>query len=130
MLLVPTTLGLSRIEGIGLFAVEPIRKDTVIWRFNPTVDQKLTAAQIDSIAMPGQELIRKYTYRHRLTNLYILCADDMRFMNHSSQPNCLDVLYPVEPDITIALKDIAAGEEMTCDYAVIDQDLIDGKYSI
>lgn len=129
-MLVKTYLGQSGIEGVGLFAAEPIHKDTVIWRFNPIVDQKLTEEQIASIAQPGQELIRKYTYRHRITNLYILCADDMRFMNHSSQPNCLDILYPVEPDITIALKDIAAGEEMTCDYSVIDQDLIDGKYKI
>ena len=129
-MLVKTYLGTSKIEGVGLFAVEPIRKDTVIWRFNPTVDQKLTEAQIASIAQPGQESIRKYTYRHRITGLYILCADDMRFMNHSSQPNCLDILYADQPDITIALKDIAAGEEMTCDYSVIDQDLIDGKYQI
>ena len=129
-MLVKTYLGQSKIEGIGLFAAEPIRKDTVIWRFNPVVDQKLTAEQIDSIAQPGQELIRKYTYRHRITNLYILCADDMRFMNHSFQPNCLDILYADQPDITIALKDIAIGEEMTCDYSVIDQDLIDGKYQI
>jgi SET domain-containing protein len=130
MMLVKTYLGQSKIEGVGLFAAEPIRKDTVIWRFNPTVDLKLTEEQIASIAQPGQELIRKYTYRHRITNLYILCADDMRFMNHSSQPNCLDILYADQPDITIALKDLAVGEEMTCDYSVIDQDLIDGKYQI
>lgn len=129
-MLVKTYLGQSKIEGIGLFAAETVHKDTVIWRFDPTVDQKLTEEQIASIAEPGQELIRKYTYRHRITGFYILCADDMRFMNHSSQPNCLDILYADKPDITIALKDIAAGEEMTCDYSVIDQDLIDGKYQI
>lgn len=130
MMLVKTYLGTSAIEGIGLFAAEPIRKDTVIWRFNPVVDQKLTPEQIDSLPPVGRELIQKYSYRHRLTGIYILCADDMRFMNHSPQPNCLDILYPDQPDITIALKDIAAGEELTCDYSLIDQDLIDGKYSI
>jgi SET domain-containing protein len=130
MMLVKTYLGISEIQGIGLFAGEPIRKDTVIWRFEPLVDQKITVAQLESLPLPGRDTIEKYSYRHRLTNLYILCADDMRFMNHSSRPNCLDVLHVSEPDITVALKDIAMGEEMTCDYSVIDQDLIDGKYSI
>ena len=37
---------------------------------------------------------------------------------------CLDIVYPVEPDITITLKDIEAGEELTCDYSVVDQDMI------
>ena len=130
MMLVKTYLSLSKVDGIGLFASEPIRKDTVIWRFNPIIDLLLTDEQMDSLSEASQELIRKYSYRHRYSRLYLLCADDMRFMNHSSQPNCLDVLYPVEPDITIALKDIDAGEELTCDYAIVDQDLVDGKYQI
>ena len=37
-------------------------------------------------------------------------------MNHSDAPNCDDV-----DDLTIAVVDIAEGEEITCDYAKFDR---------
>ena len=39
-------------------------------------------------------------------------ADDARYMNHADAPNC-DVS---QPEATYALRDIAAGEELTCNY--------------
>lgn len=130
MLLVRTKLGVSDIHGVGLFAIESIKEGTVIWRFHPVIDIKLTAEHLNLLALPCQEQTRKYTYREKHTGLYILCGDDARFFTHSAKPNCLDVFNSEHEDVTVAMRDIAPGEELTCDYAMFDLDLIEGKYSI
>ena len=45
-------------------------------------------------------------------------ADDARYMNHADDPNC-DF---GQGDVAYALRDIAPGEEMTCDYNVFFED--------
>lgn len=130
MLLVRTKLEVSLIEGIGLFTVEPLPAGTVIWRLHPTIDLRLTAEQIDELASPCREQARKYSYREKHSGLYVLCGDDARFFNHSPSPNCLDIYNGHDEDLTVAARDIAAGEELTCDYALFDLDLVEGKYKI
>ena len=129
-MLVKTRLGVSDIHGIGLFADEPIGKGTLIWRSNPTLDIRLTRDQIDDLAPPAREQMRKYTYREKCSGLYVLCGDDARFFNHTENPNCLDICSSTDGDVTIAARDIAEGEELTCDYAAFDADLQEGKYEI
>ena len=57
----------------------------------------------------------RYGYQPSEEPVYIVCGDNARFMNHSDTPNCDDV-----DDLTIALVDIAEGDEITCDYARFD----------
>ncbi len=119
MLLVKTHLEKSRIHGVGLFASVPIAKGTVIWRLEPSIDVQLTPAQIEALAPPAREQIRKYTYLDRILGKYVLCGDDARFFNHDRNPNCHD-LPDERGGTTVAARDIAAGEELTCDYASFD----------
>lgn len=130
MLLVKTRLAPSHIHGIGLFAAEFIRKGTVVWESNPELDIRLTEEQISRLPEPCREQTRKYSYREKQTGLYVLCGDDARFFNHSARPNCLDVFTAEDGDLTLAARDIEEGEEMTCDYALFDLDLVEGKYSV
>ncbi len=119
MLLVRTYLDLSNIHGVGLFAAQNIAKGTVIWRLNPVIDRKLSAQEIEALAPPAQEQVRKYTYQDRILGQFVLCGDDARFFNHQENPNCLD--YPDENGgCTMAARDIREGEELTCDYASFD----------
>jgi SET domain-containing protein len=129
MLLVKTRLEKSRVHGIGLFADELIPKNTVLWRFHPAVDLRMTEEAISSLAGPCQEQLRRYTYREKLSGLYVLCGDDARFFNHSSTPNCLDT-DDGNGGLTIAHVDIQPGEELTCDYRLFDLDLIEGRYEL
>jgi uncharacterized protein len=129
LLLVKTKLAPSKIDGIGLFAAHKIDSGTVIWRCEPIIDIRLSAEQLVRLAPPSREQICKYTYREHNTGLYVLCGDDARFFNHSDTPNCLDVC-DCENGVTIAARDIAEGEELTCDYSLFDQDLIEGKYQL
>jgi SET domain-containing protein len=119
MLLVKTYLDRSPIHGIGIFAAEPVARGTVIWRLHPAIDVQLTADQLEVLAPPAREQLEKYTYLDPVLRTYVLCGDDARFFNHSDDPNCIDT-----PDQrggkTVAARDIAVGEELTCDYASID----------
>jgi uncharacterized protein len=119
MLLVKTYLAPSRIHGIGLFAAERIARGTILWRLHPALDIELTEAQVEALAGPAQEQVRKYTYCDHVRGTYVLCGDDARFFNHSDEPNCHD--HPdAEGGKTVAARDIEAGEELTSDYASFD----------
>jgi SET domain-containing protein len=119
MLLVKTYLAESRIHGIGLFAAQRIQKGTVVWRLEPTLDLELTEPQIEALAPPAREQIRKYTYLDLVRGTYVLCGDDARFFNHSDAPNCHD--FPdADGGTTVAARDIGEGEELTSDYSRFD----------
>ena len=47
---------------------------------------------------------------------YVLCSDGAKFMNHSFEPNCDDH----GNWLTVAGRDIEAGEEVICDYREFD----------
>jgi SET domain-containing protein len=119
MLLVKTYLDRSAIHGIGLFASEPIAAGTVIWRMSPTIDVQLAPPDIEALSRPARAQIEKYIYLDKVLRTYVLCGDDARFFNHSESPNCRD-LPDERGGTTVAARDIAAGEELTCDYAAFD----------
>jgi hypothetical protein len=59
--------------------------------------------------------LEKYTYVDARGD-HILCWDNARFFNHSCSANCLSVGY----DFELAVRDIAAGEELTDDYGTLN----------
>ncbi len=121
MLLVPTRLGMSPYEGIGLFAAAPIAKGTVTWRFMPGFDQLFAAEQIVALPEPARGELMRYVYLHGGSDKYVFCLDNARFMNHTGTPNTRGVNPPGEPyGHDVATRDIAAGEELTCDYREFD----------
>lgn len=130
MLLVKTTLRMSSIHGIGLFAAEFIASGTPIWRRCPLIDIMLSEDQLQDLSATAREQIAAYSYRQRATGLYVLCGDDARFFNHSKTPNCIDIRGEDGQGVTLAARDIQPGEELTCDYSVVDKDYIDGKYRL
>ena len=62
-----------------------------------------------------------YGYVDRNLKRMILCFDDARFVNHSDTPN-VATDYARDPHgLDVALRDIAAGEEITMDYAGFEE---------
>ena len=116
MLLVKTKLGLSKIHGIGLLADEFIAKDTVIWRHNDIIDRVYAYSQLANIPEPAQSAIRYYGWREG--NYLIWAGDNARFVNHSTSPNC----QTTGGGVSVAIKDIQAGEEIVEDYKTFDED--------
>ncbi|MGH9776516.1 MAG: SET domain-containing protein [Candidatus Acidiferrales bacterium] len=106
----------SGIAGRGLFAVHPIRKGEIV-------------------AIKGGHIIDRKSLRRRIRSIgdsYIQIDDNfflaplekreyggvMMFLNHSCDPN-----VGVRGEITfVAMRSIAPGEELTVDYATIDDD--------
>jgi SET domain-containing protein len=106
----------SGIHGRGLFAIKPIGKDEIV-------------------AIKGGHIVTRdqlKKYRNIIGDSYIQIDDDfflaplskkehdrvMMFINHSCEPN-----VGVKGQITyVAMRNIKPGEELTLDYAMIDDD--------
>lgn len=115
MLMVKTRLSPSRIHGIGLFATEAIPAGTVVWRYHAPFDVVFHEDDLDGIPEVTRGTILKYAYWSDAQDGYVLCGDDARFMNHSDDANTYE-----DPEATVAARDIAVGEEITCDYRQLD----------
>jgi hypothetical protein len=124
MLRVRTYLAPSPIEGIGLFAAEPIPRGSLIWKFDETLDLKFDLREI-----PDEPVIREciihYGFQPSDEPVYILCGDNARFMNHSPTANADDI-----GNLTIARVDIAAGEEITCNYGIFDKRFAESGFAV
>ncbi|HKJ92301.1 MAG TPA: SET domain-containing protein [Longimicrobiales bacterium] len=122
MLLVKTCKKNSGIHGVGLFADQFIAHGTPTWRFTPGIDQALHPSELQRIPEAARGQFLTYAYLDIRTGLYVLCADDARFMNHSPEPDITSD-YNEDPvfGVDIAARDIQAGEELTCDYCTFDR---------
>jgi uncharacterized protein len=117
MMIVPTYVGPSQIEGVGIFAAEDIPAGTPIWILDDSLDLLLTAEQLAKLPPLQRNFIERYGYPHMSRDgLTVLEFDNGRFMNHSDEPNT-DFR---DPETGWAIREIAAGEEITCSYAEFD----------
>jgi len=120
MLLVRTRLGPSAIHGLGVFAVAPISPGTEVWRFTPGFDLELDPALVERQPEHVREWLLVYGYLDPRLKRFILCCDDARFINHSATPNLRPDFARERHGVDVALREIAAGEELTVDYALVD----------
>jgi uncharacterized protein len=113
MLIVRTYVAPSEIHGMGVFAAEPLREGTQVWVFNPVIDQEITAEQLAALpdAVRDIALSRSFVGENDRT---ILSRDNAVFLNHSECPNISS-----GTNGSIALRDIAEGEELTEDYRLL-----------
>ncbi len=124
MILIKTKIGKSKINGLGLFAAQDIPKGTVIWRFNPQLDLRLSEEEVQLLPDVVKWNYKHYCFKSKRSDKYILCFDDTRFMNHSNNPNIIN--EPRHDDegenCDIAFVDIKSGEEIVGDYKSFDAD--------
>lgn len=122
MLLVKTDVKKSKIKGagLGLFAAEFIPKGKRIWEFTVGIDRIVTQKEVNKLGPHEKEFIHKYAYKYPLEELWILCVDNDRFINHSEDPNTKDSNEDLEEGYSVAARDIDIGEELTCDYREFD----------
>lgn len=121
MLLVPVYLAPSSIDGVGIFARHPIAAGTCVWRFAPGFDQRYTREEFLALPDAAQRFLAKYSYRSKVSGLYVLDNDLARHINHADDPNVRSVAEDGEPEmLSIAARDITAGEEITEDYSLYE----------
>ena len=113
MMQVPCYLAPSMIEGIGAFTRVAIRKGDVVWRFDGRFDRLIPEADFHAAPEHFKEFLMRYCYpAPSYPGFFVLESDEGRYINHSDAPN---TDYRFE-DCGRAMRDIAAGEELTCDY--------------
>ena len=120
MLVVNTSVGPSAIQGVGLFAAEPIHSGTVIARWDPSFLWSCTEEQLQFFPGITRTFIEKYGWR--AFGRWQLSVDNSRFLNHSADPNTSVTASADCPFVMTAIRDIALGEEITEDYRQFDPD--------
>ncbi len=123
MLLIKASVRPSTIHGMGCFTEEPLKKGQVLWQLEPRFDQIIPHDELTSFPPAAQAFLNMYGYVRILNGckVIVLCGDHSKHMNHSSMPNCIDITVD-GVDLNIAARDIAVGEELTCDYTTFDME--------
>lgn len=113
MFLISTYIAPSAIEGVGVFAAERVAKGAVISRFDPAFDRLIPTGEYLAAPPHLKSLLDRYAFPHPKDAAFIVYeVDNSRFMNHSKTPNTDYSDFAAG----LALRDIEAGEELTCDY--------------
>lgn len=122
MMTVRCYLAPSKIEGLGVFCRDDIRKGQNVWRYDPMLDLSFPNSKLDEVEPHVREFLERYAYPDwNRPNHMILEGDEGRFMNHSDEPN-LDFNDTVHG---FARWDIPAGTELTCHYATFSAGAIE-----
>lgn len=114
MIIVPTVLKASPVEGVGVFAAAPVKSGELVWIVDPAFDKIIATDRHFPPAIMRWLLIYGVPYAHDddVDQIYV-DIDNARFMNHSATPNCAPAAKIGEGR---AVRDIAVGEEITVDY--------------
>ncbi|MCM2257108.1 MAG: SET domain-containing protein-lysine N-methyltransferase [Vicinamibacteria bacterium] len=98
------------VVGMGVFATRPIPRGTLTWTLC-RYDQVLSPAAVRAMPEPCRDLIDVYGFANSAGHR-VLCWDLGRWVNHSCEANTL----PLNETCDVAVRDIAAGEQITCEY--------------
>jgi uncharacterized protein len=106
----------SKISGRGLFAKERIRRDEIVCVKSGHLIGKAEFEQYKDVINGADLQISDNLFLAPLNNMEF--EDVMMFLNHSCAPN-VGISGQI---VFVAMRDIAAEEELTLDYATIDHD--------
>ena len=119
MLLIKTKVAESDIPeaGLGLFASEPIKKGTIVYRFDRNTDQLLTENDICRLPPERQNYIRSHGRYSDEAKIWALDTDNAVYINHSEKPTLRGKGGPLGEFVADA--DLPAGTELTISYREI-----------
>mgnify|MGYP003122118971 FL=1 len=113
MFLIDTYLDKSKIEGVGVFAKENIKKGQLIKEVRPDFEIEFNKDNLPKMPLALAKLIDTHAYERELgSKILVMGIDNEKYLNHSKNPSV--------NDNGIALKDIKIGDEITVDYKDFD----------
>ncbi len=99
-------------KGVSLFAKRRFKKGEIIW-IADSADTILPAATYRSFSEQKKQNVNSLGYLDS-KGRFVIPNDNGKYVNHSCSPNCT---YLLEYDnISVAMRDIGAGEEITENY--------------
>lgn len=101
-------------KGYGLVATRPIPRGTITWTLDH-LDRVISPEEMARHDPRYLDILMKYSFRNNRGE-YVFCWDNGRYINHSFNANCCLTPYNFE----LAIRDIAAGEELTDDYGYLN----------
>jgi|SRR5579863_6086201 uncharacterized protein len=122
MLLIAIRVLPSPIEGLGVFAAEPVSAGTIVWQFDPGVDHRHPLSWLERQAAHVKQHFARYGVVSLDRLSIYLGGDQTIYINHSATPNLVpqDELLRNNEGVVVAARAIAAGEELTVNYGDID----------
>ncbi len=112
----PIVVRRSRIQGRGVFATRDIAKGDRIVEYTGA---RMTHDEADAQCPDDEASERHHTFLFAVDDEIVIDGgqggNDSRFINHSCEPNC-EVEIVRRRVFVVALRDIAAGEEILYDY--------------
>ena len=97
--------------GVGVRATAPLPAGTVLW-VRDALDVALSPAAFTELPPALRKQVERLGYRDS-RGQWIVCWDAGKFVNHCCEPTMRGVGH----DAMIAVRDVAAGDEIFCDYA-------------
>lgn len=122
VLLLCVQLRPSPLHGHGLFTLAAVPRGTPIWRFEPGFDQVFTPEAWAQLPEPARAHVRHFCFVRQHDHALVLSGDLARFLNHSSVPTTGMPEGGEATGVTVALRDLEPGEELTCNYWSYDAD--------
>jgi hypothetical protein len=106
----------GEVIGLGVFATAPIPQGTIVWVLDE-LDQILPAERVKRLGRRYGRLLDRYAFVNGKGE-QVVCWDLARWINHSCDANVISSGW----NFDVAIRDIAAGEEITNDYAALNLD--------
>ena len=121
MLNVKTRLGWDEVKGITVIADQDIKQGDFVTIFDPDYDIIFEKTYIDHMPESQRHFIDNmaYEYEYGEDFKYILPFGHEPFMNHATNPNV--------DEYGRASRNIKSGEELTCDYDLMDSRCVVGS---
>lgn len=108
----PDTYISTTSKGISLFAKRHFKKGEILWVAD-NMDSVIPLNSYLKLSKKEQEQLAHYCYLDGNKHI-VIPGDNGKYVNHSCTPNCT---YLIEFDnISVAMRDIEAGEEITENY--------------
>jgi hypothetical protein len=100
--------------GHGVVVTRPIPRGTILWALDP-LDHLLSRRRVEELGPAFWPVLERYSYINA-SGSRILCWDFARYMNH----HCEAVSHSPGTNFEIAVRDLEAGEAVTCDYSSLN----------
>ena len=113
MILIDTYLDKSKIQGVGVFAKENVKKGEKIKEVRPEFEIEFNSDNLPKMPLALAKFIDTHSYERELgSKILVMGIDNEKYLNHSDDPSVDDEGY--------ALKDIKIGDEITINYMDFD----------